>query len=293
MAEKETQPTIVIKKKGGHEGHHGGAWKVAYADFVTAMMAFFLVMWLVNQSDAVKKAVQGYFQDPVGFMDKYGKSVLDGGNSAIENLQFEKDNLESRMSVESEKLTEVGKQVAQAIQNLPKVGDMKDQIEIEVTPEGLRINLIDASLVSDSSIFFDLGSSHLKPMASLILSAIASELGKLPNHIVIEGHTDSKGFKSKKSYTNWELSADRANSARRLMEQSGLKSGQVTAIRGYADNKLRDPDNPEDPRNRRVTIIVRNEEFEKHVDKLTGESFAGEKLDLSQKDTVTYWQPDF
>jgi len=288
MPEKNEQPIIVVKKKAGHGGHHGGAWKVAYADFVTAMMAFFLVMWLVNQSDAVKQAVQGYFQDPVGFMEKYGRSQLEGGETSIQNFKYEKGDIQTRLMREKEKLTEVGEQIRKAIEAVPKIGDMKDQVEIEITPEGLRIHLIDASLVSDSSLFFDLGSARLKPMASLILSAISIELGKLPNHIVIEGHTDSKGFRNRKNYSNWELSADRANSARRLMETSGLKDGQVTDIRGYADNNLRLPDNPEDPRNRRVTIIVRNEEFERHVDNLTGETY-GRKISPEP----TYWQPDF
>jgi len=288
MADKNEQPIIVVKKKGGHGGHHGGAWKVAYADFVTAMMAFFLVMWLVNQSDAVKQAVQGYFQDPVGFMEKYGNSQLEGGNTSIETFKYEKGDLQTHLMQEKEKLTEVGEQIRKAIEAVPKIGDMKDQVEIEVTPEGLRIHLIDASLVSDSSLFFDLGSARLKPMASLILTAIATELGKLPNHIVIEGHTDSKGFRNRKNYSNWELSADRANSARRLMEKEGLKPGQVTAIRGYADKDLKYPDHPEDPRNRRVTIIVHNEEFERHVDELTGDSY-GKQIDPEP----TYWRPDF
>ncbi len=288
MAEKNEQPIIVVKKKGAHGGHHGGAWKVAYADFVTAMMAFFLVMWLVNQSDAVKQAVQGYFQDPVGFMEKYGHSQLDGGNTSIENFKYENPNNQARMMMEREKLTEVGEQIRKAIEEVPKIGDMKDQVEIEVTPEGLRIHLIDASLVSDSSLFFDLGSARLKPMASLILSAIATELGKLPNHIVIEGHTDSKGFRNHKNYSNWELSADRANSARRLMEKKGLEPGQVTAIRGYADKDLKYPDHPEDPRNRRVTIIVENEDFERHIDELAGKSH-----DQKTPPEPTYWQPDF
>lgn len=292
MAEENQQPIIIVKKKGGHGGHHGGAWKVAYADFVTAMMAFFLVMWLVNQSDAVKQAVQGYFQDPVGWMDKHGKSMLDGGSTTIQKFNIEKNDLKTRLEREQSHLASVGEQIKKAIEEVPKIGDMKDQIEIEVTPEGLRIQLIDASLISDSSMFFDLGSATLKPMASLVLRAIASELGKLPNHITVEGHTDSKGFRSKRNYSNWELSADRANSARRLMEHSGLKDGQISGIRGYADKKLKYPDKPEDPRNRRITIIVRNEEFEKHVDEITGKSFGTTKIE-SPKEDLTVWKDDF
>jgi len=269
--ESKDKPVIVVKKKGGHGGHHGGAWKVAYADFVTAMMAFFLVMWLVSQSDAVKQAVQGYFQDPVGFMEGYRGGMMKGGSSAIKPLKYEKGEIISRLQMERNKLASVGEKVREAIEKLPEIEGMKEFVEIEVTPEGLRIQLIDASANSDSAIFFDLGSARLKPMASLILAAIASELGKQPNRIVVEGHTDSKGYKYSRDYTNWELSADRANSARRLMEGSGIKKGQIAQVRGYADTKLKVKDDPEDARNRRVTIIVRNEEFERHFDELAEE----------------------
>jgi chemotaxis protein MotB len=269
--ESKTQTPVIIKKKSGHGGHHGGAWKVAYADFVTAMMAFFLVMWLVNQSDAVKEAVQGYFQDPVGFMESAGNTTLEGGNSVIKSFKYEKDDLKSRLKNERKMLTNVGENISQAIEALPKIGEIKNFVEIEVTPEGLQIQLIDASATSDSAIFFDIGSSRLKPMTSLILAAISHELGSLSNNIVIEGHTDSRGYRNKKEYTNWELSADRANSARRLMEVSGLRTGQILSIRGYADKKLKFKDNSEDARNRRVTIIVLNQEFKRHFDEIVAE----------------------
>jgi chemotaxis protein MotB len=168
-------------------------------------------------------------------------------------------------------LTNVGENIRQAIEALPKIGEIKNFVEIEVTPEGLQIQLIDASATSDSAIFFDIGSSRLKPMTSLILAAISHELGSLSNNIVIEGHTDSRGYRNKKEYTNWELSADRANSARRLMEVSGLRTGQILSIRGYADKKLKFKDNSEDARNRRVTIIVLNQEFKRHFDEIVAE----------------------
>jgi len=270
MSEEENnvQPVIVVKKKGGHGGHHGGAWKVAYADFVTAMMAFFLVMWLVNQSVVVREAVAGYFQDPTGFMEKLkegGSSLMKGGTSPVESFKYEVGEIKNRLQQQQGKLMDIGNNIRRAIEKVPEIDKLKDFIEIEVTPEGLRIQLIDASATSDSAIFFDLGSAHLKPMAALILSAIASELGKLPSHIVIEGHTDSRPFRARKDYSNWELSSDRANSARRLMEKSGLKDGQIINIRGFADKKLKIMGNSEDPRNRRVTIIVLNEEYEQHL----------------------------
>jgi len=261
---KQQQPIIIVKKKGGHGDHHGGAWKVAYADFVTALMAFFLVMWLVTQSDAVKQAVQGYFQDPIGYMKSAGKGIVGGGTTSIQSFKYEKGDLKSRLDMEQKKFNHVGNQIRQALENIPDVGGMKDFVEIEVTPEGLRIHLIDASSSSDSTSFFDIGSARLKPMASLILAAISRELGKLPNHIIIEGHTDAKPYTGRRDYSNWELSADRANSARRLMEKSGMENDMIVGIRGFADKKLKLPEKPEDPRNRRITIIVQNQEFERH-----------------------------
>ncbi len=273
--DSKSQPIIVIKKKGGHGGHHGGAWKVAYADFVTAMMAFFLVMWLVNQSVVVKEAVAGYFQDPSGYMEKLkkgGSDIMQGGSTTIKMFKFDKDDLKAKLHQQKKVLTEVGANLKKAIEEMPDIGDMKNYIEFEVTSEGLMIQLIDASTASDSAIFFDPGSSHLKPMASLILAAISVELAKLPQNIVVEGHTDSSPIRGKKDYTNWELSADRANSARRLLELSGIRPGQIVTVRGYADNKLKVFDNPEDPGNRRVTIIVLNQEFQKHLDDISVES---------------------
>ena len=266
---KQQQPIIVVKKKGGHGGHHGGAWKVAYADFVTALMAFFLVMWLVTQSDAVKQAVQGYFQDPIGYMKGTGKGIVVGGSTSIRSFKYEKGDLKTRLDMERKKFSHVGNQIRAALENIPEIGGMKDFVEIEVTPEGLRIHLIDASSMADSNSFFDIGSARLKPMASLVLAAIAKELGRLPNHIIIEGHTDAKPYTARREYSNWELSADRANSARRLMEKSGLDKNQITGIRGFADKKLKLPDKPDDPRNRRITIIVQNQEFERHFQDIT------------------------
>jgi len=256
--ESVQKPVIVIKKTGAHSSHHGGAWKVAYADFVTAMMAFFLVMWLVNQSDAVKQAVQSYFVNPGGFLKDKGQGTLNGASSPIKSKDG-KSVLPSKLEQEREMLLTTGKKISDALDNVPELHGFKEFVEIEMTPEGLRIQLID-SHKGDSSNFFDLGSARLKAGASLLLSAIASELGKLPNFIVIEGHTDSKPYSGTYGYSNWELSADRANSARKLMESAGLRFGQIVEIRGDADRLPKIPDAPTDPRNRRVAIIVLNED---------------------------------
>ncbi len=256
--EEKSQQVIIVKKKGGHGGHHGGAWKVAYADFVTAMMAFFLVLWLVGQTDEVRQAVQGYFQDPTGFMQKgKGDGILKGGASPISLIG--KDKLQARLERERQMMLNVAKRIRQAIENIPELRGLKDFIEIEITPEGLRIQLIEGGDEAKSN-FFAIGSAELKPRTAMLLASIAKELGQLPNYIIIEGHTDSKPYSGKEDYTNWELSADRANSARKLMEEMGLHYGQVVEIRGLADRMPRLPDNPADPRNRRVAIILLNDE---------------------------------
>jgi len=276
---KNQQPVIVVKKKGGHGGHHGGAWKVAYADFVTAMMAFFLVMWLVGQSPKVKEAVGGYFRDPVGFSNKTGKGTLDGGSSPVKSMKFEKADAEKKREEEKQKLSTAGDKIRETISQSTEMAKLKDFVEIQMTDEGLRIQLIDASANSDSAIFFDIASPILKPKAIQLLTAISQELGGLPNRIVIEGHTDARPFHSSNDYSNWELSADRANSARRLMESSGLKAKQVLQIRGEADTQLRYASNPEDPRNRRVDIIVLNEAYEEQFKNIDIGGERAEKID--------------
>jgi chemotaxis protein MotB len=231
------RPIIIIKRKGGHGGHHGGAWKVAYADFVTAMMALFIVLWLMNSSKQVQEAVGGYFKDPTGTSKKVGTDQTGSG----ENFTLTKDNMP--------KLKEELQKTVRQITNFEK---LKDQIKMTVTSEGLRIELLESS----SGTFFKSGSAGLNQDGKELLVALAQELGKLPNHISIEGHTDAKPYPGKREYGNWELSADRANSARRLMQAEGLKENQVSQVRGYADQRLRLPQNPLDPSNRRISLIV-------------------------------------
>jgi len=228
---------IIVKKKGGHGGHHGGAWKVAYADFVTAMMAFFMVMWLMGSSKPVQDAVGGYFRDPRGTASKKGTGLA--GNSA--NADQKKDVL-----------AELEKQVMKSMQKMDNFDKLKKQIELTATPEGLRIELVEAA----DGTFFENGKSQPTPALMEVLSILAVETGKLPNPVSIEGHTDSKPFSGAMTYGNWELSADRANAARRLMEAKGLRMDQVVQVRGFADRNLRKPSQPEDASNRRITVIV-------------------------------------
>ncbi|HSS99759.1 MAG TPA: flagellar motor protein MotB [Terriglobales bacterium] len=232
------RPIIIIKKKAGHGGHHGGAWKVAYADFVTAMMALFIVLWLMNSSKQLQEAVGGYFKDPTGTSKKVGTNQMGSG----ENFDLTKKNME-------ELKEQLQKSIRRQITNFDK---LKNQIEMTITSEGLRIELLESS----NGTFFETGSPMLSSSGKDLLLTLSTELGKLPNHVSIEGHTDSNPYNGRPEYGNWELSTDRANTARRIMQENGLRADQVTQVRGYADQKLRVPANPLDPSNRRISLIV-------------------------------------
>lgn len=227
---------IIVKKKGGHGGHHGGAWKVAYADFVTAMMALFIVLWLMNTSKQVQEAVGGYFKDPTGKSKMVGSDMQGAG----ENFSLTKDNMP--------KLKE---ELQKAIRRITNFEKLSKQIEMTVTAEGLRIELLEEA----NGTFFDLGNAHPSPSGTELLSTLAAEIGKLPNHVSVEGHTDAKPYTGE-IYSNWELSVDRANTARRIMQASGVRTDQISQVRGYAEQRLRNPRNPEDPANRRISVIV-------------------------------------
>jgi chemotaxis protein MotB len=239
MSAPALPPIIIIKKKGGHAGHHGGAWKVAYADFVTAMMALFIVLWLLNSSQEVQKAVAGYFRDPRGSGKKMGSSFGGTGES---------------VTVDRKNLSKLKDKLQQAMKETPKFEKLKDNVQMTVTGEGLRIELLESA----KGTFFESGAATPTDTAKDLLIELAKQLGQMPNTILIEGHTDAKPFGGPASaYSNWELSADRANAARKLMQENGLRPNQVAEIRGYADQKLRLPDEPEDASNRRISIIVR------------------------------------
>jgi len=242
MAAK-AQPIIVIKKKGGHGGHHGGAWKVAYADFVTALMSLFIVLWLMNQSEQIKKAVAGYFNDPKGTANLLGTTMA--GNGA--NVTVDSDT-------NMKKMEELKQKLEQEIKERKDLEKLIKQIEITITSEGLRIELLEGK----NGTFYQSGSAQLSASGQELLALLASELKTLPNQLLIEGHTDAAPYSSDTNYSNWELSADRANAARRLLQQDGVRPDQVTQVRGYADQFLRVPSNPYDPSNRRITILVKN-----------------------------------
>jgi chemotaxis protein MotB len=235
MADEEQ--IIVIKRKAGHAGHHGGAWKVAYADFVTALMSLFIVLWLMNSSKPIQEAVGGYFRDPNGTGQKTGTQLGGAGDAA---------------AVKQEEMNKLKEDLMKSMGMMKDFDKLKKLIEITVTPEGLQIELME----DPKGTFFETGSAEPTPILQSLLKILSPEAGKLPNPISIEGHTDSKPYSSSKLYGNWELSTDRANTARRLMESNGVRPSQVVQVRGYADRKLRKPLQPYDASNRRITVII-------------------------------------
>lgn len=257
MAENENNenPIIISKGKKCKHAHHGGAWKVAYSDFVTAMMALFIVLWILAQNDEVKNNIAGYFNDPSGFGSGNGPSVFKGpgrNSSPAPSLltEFQKKK------IEQEHLKEMGNELMDELDK-SGFGDLKDQMDIEVVDEGLRVELMETKKKG----FFEVGTAKIKPKTKKVLEVIGKKLSKVKNQIVIEGHTDSRPYPGNgMGYTNYELSSDRANTARRILMAAGVKASQIDEIRGYADKRLRDPKHPFDASNRRISIIVKYNE---------------------------------
>lgn len=278
------QPIIIkkIKKKAAH-GHHGGAWKIAYADFVTAMMAFFLLMWLLGTTDEVtKKGISEYFQNP------FGVALTTGGNAAGDRthiIQAGGSDMKSQdegqvqkgevvvppppediekiaEQQEKEKLEKLQEKIEKMLEADAKLAEFKDQIKLETTPEGLKIQIIDAK----NRPMFQLASSSIEDYAETILRALAPVINELPNKVSVNGHTDALPFPVNRSgYSNWELSTDRANVARHELTQGGLAEEKVLRVVGLASSIPYNAQNPIDPMNRRISIIVMNKKTENQV----------------------------
>ncbi len=288
MAE-DNQPIIIKKiKKGGHGGHHGGSWKVAYADFVTAMMAFFLLLWLLSTtSDDVKVGIASYFNYPSvvspASIGGASTSMIDFGgamNLSRGEGDFNADDAdnpevspygEEFEQEELEQLEEIKEQIEEAIEKTPELMEHKDQIIIDVVSEGLRIQIVDKK----NRPMFDIGSAALKPYARRILQEMAPILDQVSNRLSISGHTDARGYQRTDGYSNWELSADRANASRRALIVAKLPAKKIGRVVGMASKVLFDPANPYHPMNRRISIIVLKKRAEDDM-------FKREGMDLSE-----------
>jgi chemotaxis protein MotB len=250
----EPRPRIIVKKGHGG-GHHGGAWKVAYADFVTTMMALFIVLWIVSQNDVVKEAIATYFKDPGAFKQGRAPITAPGGSGLLPGGQQDPQLFQA--AEEAAREEHVLQEAAERIRRLTGDGapfaQLKDQIEVTVSAEGLRIELMER----DGDPFFKVGSAVLIPPLKPLLENLQHILVGLPNGITVEGHTDGRQYVYRKDYTNWELSTDRAQAARRVMEDSGLPYGRVDRVVGHADRMLRVAEDPLHASNRRISLLVR------------------------------------
>ncbi|MGO4501662.1 MULTISPECIES: flagellar motor protein MotB [unclassified Dyella] len=286
MSEQGEPPLIVIRRKKRHgHGHHGGAWKVAYADFVTAMMAFFLVMWLIGAGTREQRAaISEYFKNPSmlqgtatmappGQMGPGGAStsmIKAGGaldlphgpgkdrqGAAAASADPKEIEKEARKQ-ERARLEELMQQLEAAIEKSQALAPFKDQLLLDITPEGLRVQIVD----KQNRPMFDLGSAQLRPYTTTILQELAGFINRVPNRISLSGHTDDAPYSSDHQYSNWELSADRANAARRALLSGGLSEEKIARVVGLAASVPFDRVNPGDPINRRISIIVMNRQAE-------------------------------
>ena len=247
----KSREIIIVKKKKRHgHGHHGGAWKVAFADFMTAMFAMFLVLWLVNQSSDVKAAVAGYFQDPLGSAREAGASVIPGQGGQVAPPSSRTPLVLTQLR--RQELERLAEEMQSKLAETPAFEGLLENLEITLSDEGLRIELREDS----TGVFFETGRAEPRPVAAALLRVIGRELGNLPNGVLIDGYTDARPYQTTGGYGNWELSTDRGNAARRLMIQGGLAEPQIQGVRGHADHELRLPEDPLAPANRRVTITM-------------------------------------
>jgi chemotaxis protein MotB len=307
MAGKSERPIIIVrrKKKGGHV-HHGGAWKVAYADFVTAMMAFFLVMWLVTAvSKEQRAAIFDYFKNPSmepgksskaapGQMGPGGASTSpinlhggldsmrptpaklsknagtaapvmsrndksqDGGGTSKSEKPTPEQLAQAQQEAEHKQLESLMAELREAVSKSQALEPFKDQLLLDITPEGVRIQIVDAQ----NRPMFDVGSARLRDYTTAILHELAPYLGSVPNRISLTGHTDVRPYPSTNGYTNWELSADRANAARRALTAGGLADEKISRVVGLSSSVLFDKNDPQSPINRRISIVVMTKKAE-------------------------------
>lgn len=255
MAPRGGKKIIIVKKKvAGHGGHHGGSWKVAYADFVTAMMAFFMVMWILGMDDKTKQAIEGYFANPVGYKKGYGagSSPLSTG-TAPTNVQKTPLRMIVR-STEQRTFEQLKNAILEKVASNDSLKSLKALVDVQVTNDGLRIELVETG---EGDVYFPTGSARMKSPTMLVLRLIGAELATMQHPVILEGHTDAAQFSAAGgTYGNWELSADRANAARRILEGVGLNEGRIVEVRGYAATKPRIVNDPLSAANRRISILL-------------------------------------
>jgi chemotaxis protein MotB len=247
---REVPVRIIFRKRRYGHAHHGGAWKVAFADFMTAMFALFLVLWLVDQSSDVKSAIAGYFQDPLGRADEFGSSILpgEGAQASTPRVLRPVEVLDLRR----DRLDRLAQKLEEEMKDIPELASVKDQVEITITDDGLRIDMIE----NPSGVFFETGVATPSAQGRQFLALLGRELSALPNQVRIEGYTDARPYPDSTGYSNWELSSDRAHAARRILVQSGLRMDKLAEVRGHADRDLRLPNDPFAAGNRRVSVTV-------------------------------------
>ena len=288
MAAQQPAPIILIKRrKGGGGGHHGGSWKVAYADFVTAMMAFFMVMWLVTSTPEEKLGgIADYFKNPSAVKGSTSTAVPGrmgpggagdspvkmfsqvrnppgAGEAKIPGIGSGKDGQQrsdaAKEKQDRAKLEELRKVLTKAVAASQAMAPFKDQLLIDITPEGLRIQIIDAH----NRPMFDLGSPELKPYTRALLVELARYLDDVPNRVAITGHTDTTPYRAQDGYSNWELSSERASAARRALVAGGLTESQLARVVGLAASVPFNRQDPADPKNRRISLVVLSAEAER------------------------------
>jgi len=301
---KKLQPIIIKRiKKSGHAAH-GGAWKIAYADFVTAMMAFFLLMWLLGSTtDGDKKGIADYFQSPLkialagGSGSGDSNSILKGGGESLTSTvgQVKKGEVEAtrntinlhklkqeQIRAEVARLENLKQEIQQKLQSNEKLKDVSSQIRLDMTRDGLRIQIVD----DQNRPMFASGSAQIAPYMKELLREIGSVLTEVPNHLTLEGHTDAQPFPGgDRGYSNWELSSDRANASRRELIAGGLADDRVLRVQGLASSQPFDEKDPLAPANRRISIIVMNREAEDRMFRTEPEPAAAEAAESASNAT--------
>ena len=281
MSEYNEPPIIRIVKKGHGHTHHGGAWKVAFADFVTAMMALFIVLWILGQSEDVKRGIGGYFRDPTG------KALLGmGPATAVSSIQGKSairlPAMMQRYAMPDPALESEADKLKELMEESEALKALKGQITVEVTHEGLRVEINEGA----NDVLFESGSATLSPKLIAALKALAQEYKDIPNKLILEGHTDASQYANGSEMSNWELSTQRANQARRVMEEAGLQSDQVLMVRGFADRRPRF-DDPLDPKNRRISLLlVSNQGMDIALGKVSFSGFEDTETTLDEQGQV-------